>query len=97
MNAGIARTRPPRSQNPTLYRWVQIAGYNELKFQDILLLWKQYNILVGNIIKEVDRDKFDNYWVLNGDRITLEYMMIDYLRHIRDHLKQFEETLKEVT
>ena len=77
-------------------RWIQIAGYNEMKFQDILLLWKQYNILVENIIKEADSSKFDNYWALDGERITLEYMMTDYVRHIRDHLSQFEETLKRV-
>ena len=78
-------------------RWIQIAGYNELEFQDILLLWKQYNIVIGNIIKEVDNDKLDNCWVINGDRVPLKFLMTDYLRHVRDHVKQFEETLKAIT
>ena len=78
-------------------RWIRIAGYNELKFKDILLLWKQYNIVIGNIIKKVDSDKLDNCWVLNGNRVTLKFLMTDYLRHVRDHVKQFEGTLKAIT
>ena len=77
-------------------RWIQIAGYNVLKFQDILLLWKQYSIVIGNIIKEVDSDKLGNCWILNGNRVTLQFLMTDYLRHVRDHVRQFEETLEAI-
>ena len=77
-------------------RWLEIARYNELNFPDIILLWKKYNVLIANIIKEVDRNKLNNYWKLNGDRITLKYMMIDYLGHIKDHLKQFEEVYEVI-
>ncbi|HEY32084.1 MAG TPA: DinB family protein [Dehalococcoidia bacterium] len=78
-------------------RWIQIAGYNQMKFQDILSLWRQYNLVIANIIKGVDSSKLDNYWLLNGERITLKFLMTDYLRHIGDHLNQFEKTLKEVS
>ena len=78
-------------------KWVEIARYNELNFSGIISLWQQYNVLIGNIIKEVNKNKLENYWKLNGDRITLKYLMIDYLRHIKDHLKQFEEVYKEIT
>jgi len=77
-------------------RWLEIARYNKLNFPDIILLWKKYNVLIANIIKEVDRNKLNNYWKLNGDRITLKYMMIDYLGHIKDHLKQFEEVYEVI-
>jgi len=77
-------------------RWIEIQKYNELDFSDIVLLWKQYNVLIGNIVKEVDESKLDNCWKLDGDKITLKDLIIDYVRHIKDHIKHFEETLEEV-
>jgi hypothetical protein len=77
-------------------RWIRIAGYNEIKFSDILLLWKQYNVLLGNIIKKVDSSRLDNCWIANGKRVTLKFLMTDYVRHIKDHIRQFEETLKTI-
>ena len=78
-------------------KWLEIEKYNELNFSDIILLWKQYNVLIGNIIKGVDESKLENYWIKSdGDKTTLKYLMIDYVRHIKEHVKHFEETLKEI-
>jgi len=78
-------------------KWLEIEKYNELNFSDIILLWKQYNVLIGNIIKEIDESKLGNYWRKpDGDKITLKDLMIDYVRHIKDHIKQFEETREEI-
>jgi len=77
-------------------KWLEIQKYNDLNFSDIILLWKQYNVLLGNIIKKVDESKLENYWDLDGDRITLKALMIDYVRHLKDHLKHFEQTLQEI-
>ncbi len=77
-------------------KWLEIAKYNELNFSDIILLWKQYNILIGNIIKEVDESKLENRWKNSeGDKNTLRDLMVDYLRHLKDHLQHFEQTLEE--
>ena len=78
-------------------KWLEIEKYNELNFYDIISLWKQYNILIGNIIKGADESKLENYWIKSdGDKITLKDLMIDYVRHMREHVKHFEETLKEI-
>ena len=78
-------------------KWLEIEKYNELNFSDIILLWKQYNVLIGNIIKGVDESKLENYWIKSdGDKTTLKYLMIDYVRHIKEHVKHFEETLEEI-
>jgi len=53
--------------------------------------------LIGNIIKEVDKSKLGNYWrKSDGDKITLKDLIIDYVRHIKEHIKHFEETLEEI-
>jgi len=78
-------------------RWLRIQKYNEMNFADIMLLWKQYNILIGHIIKEVDESKLGNRWVNSeGDKNTLRDLMTDYSRHLKDHLRHFEQTLKEL-
>jgi hypothetical protein len=78
-------------------KWLEIEKYNELNFSDIILLWKQYNVLIGNIIKEVDGSKLENYWIKSdGEKITLKDLMIDYVRHLKDHAQHFEETLEEI-
>ena len=78
-------------------KWLEIAKYNEMNFSDIMLLWKQYNILIGNIIKGADESKFKNRWKNSeGDKQTLKDLMTDYVRHIKDHVKHFEETLEEI-
>jgi hypothetical protein len=78
-------------------KWLEIEKYNELNFSDIILLWKQYNVLIGNIIKGADEGKLENYWIKSdGDKITLRDLMIDYVRHLKEHVKHFEQTLEEI-
>ena len=78
-------------------KWIQIAGYNEMNFSDLMLLWKQYNILIDNIIKVVDESKLEHRWKNpEGDKKTLSDLMIDYVRHLKDHLQHFEQTLRAI-
>src|SRR4030042_3853115 len=78
-------------------KWLEIERYNELSFSDIILLWKQYNVLLGNIIKKVDESNLENYWALDGDKITLKDLMIDYVRNLKDNIKHFAQTPVERT
>lgn len=79
-------------------RWLQVQRYNEMNFSDLLLLWKQYNVLLANIIEKVDVSRLDNCWIKpDGDSKTLKDLMIDYVRHLKDHVRHFEETLREIT
>jgi hypothetical protein len=78
-------------------KWLEIAKYNEMNFSDIILLWKQYNILIGNIIKRADESKWENRWLNSeGDKKTLRDLMIDYVRHLKDHVQHFEQTLEAI-
>jgi DinB superfamily len=78
-------------------KWLKIQKYNEMEFSDIMLLWKQYNILIGHIIKEVDASKLENRWQnTEGDKNTLRALMADYVRHLQDHLQHFEQTLQQI-
>jgi hypothetical protein len=75
---------------------IGLEKFNELKFADLFLLWKQYNILMGHIISNVDSTKLNNYLVMPDKKLSLEDLAIDYVTHLKLHLNQFEETLKKV-
>ena len=53
---------------------------------DLLLLWKQYNILIAHIIETVNKEKLGNYLLSGDKKMTLEFLITDYFRHLKDHL-----------
>ena len=77
-------------------RWVEIGHYNDMDFADVILTWKQYNLLIGKIIEQADMSKLANCWEKGGEEITLIALMADYLKHIEGHLASFENTLKQL-
>jgi hypothetical protein len=70
---------------PDNTRWVAIEHYNEMRFSDLLSLWRTYNILIEQIIRTADPEKLQNYWDRGESRTTLMDLMIDYLRHLKEH------------
>jgi len=77
-------------------RWVELGHYNDIGFADLILTWKQYNLLLGKIMEEVDVSSLSNCWKTGGKEITLSELMIDYLRHLESHLVSFKNTLKQL-
>ena len=76
--------------------WIGIEKFNDLRLADLLLMWKQYNILLGHIIRTVNREKLGNYLLAGDRKRTLESLITDYVRHLKEHLVQFEQTLAKV-
>ena len=75
--------------------WMDVEKFNEMKVADLLLLWKQYNILIGHIIENIHEDKLDNYLTMpDGRKNSLRKLAVDYVSHLKNHMDQFEETLK---
>lgn len=79
------------------YSWIETGRYNELAFAEILPLWKHFNMLLAHLMATVDPAALPHTWALDGGgTITLEALMIDYLRHLKEHLAHFEERLAEL-
>ncbi len=75
--------------------WVRIQKYQDRKWQELLGLWRFYNIQLANIIRSVESSCLNHVWVFDEKtNITLFDLMIDYRRHLTDHLDQINETLK---
>ena len=77
-------------------KWITLSQYNKMIYKNILLLWKHYNILLMNIIKNVGKKALSNYWIMDNKKFTLKELIIDYIRHIKEHLEQFEKRWEEI-
>ena len=78
--------------------WVSIQRYQEAPWDDLLALWRYFNLHLARVIRSVNQRCIDHIWVVDEDTsITLGELMIDYLRHLKDHLQQIRERIDGVT
>lgn len=78
------------------YNWVNLIKYNSYPFGQIMALWKQYNLLLCHIIGNVDASALDHCWVVGGDRLSLRFLISDYIDHMELHIRHLEERLAEI-
>ena len=78
--------------------WVLIQGYQDSPWDDLLDLWRYFNLHLSHVIRRVDEKCIDHRWVIDEDTtITLGGLMIDYLRHLNDHLQQIQKNIDGMT
>ena len=78
--------------------WVLIQRYQETPWDDLLALCRYFNFHLARVIRSVNERCIDHIWVVDEDTsITLGELMIDYLRHLKDHLKQIKENINGMT
>ncbi len=70
-------------------RWVATQKYRDESWKDLISLWKSYNIHLAHLIACVPDEKLGNTVQLGQSTpVTLEFLMKDYLRHLKHHLDQ---------
>jgi hypothetical protein len=76
-------------------RWIAIQHYQEENWENLVQLWKYSNLHFIHIIKHVDPSKLENMWIsaLNQN-FTLREMVHYYLKHLKLHLGEIEELLR---
>jgi DinB superfamily len=74
--------------------WVSIQSYQEAPWDELLALWLNFHLHLARVIRTVNEECIDHIWVVDEDTsITLGSLMIDYLRHLKDHLQQISELI----
>lgn len=69
--------------------WVRVQRYQERPWLEIVRLWEDYNTQLADIIRAVDSRALQNTWhTPDGKDLTLEFLMRDYVTHLRHHLDQ---------
>ncbi len=76
--------------------WIKTEKFNNAEFIDLISLFKYFNILLAHLIENVNESKLPNIWKREDKELTLKEIMTDYLRHLKDHIKHFEERLSEL-
>lgn len=75
-------------------RWIAIQNYQAEDWHNMIQLWKYSNFHLCHIIENVDDTKLENRWIAGPDRlISLEEMIIEYLKHFKLHLLEINELI----
>ena len=69
--------------------WVRVQRYQDRPWLEIVRLWQAYNTQLADVIRTVDPKSLQNVWhTPDGKDLTLEFLMRDYVTHLRHHLDQ---------
>ena len=80
--------------------WVEVQGYQEVPFAELLAMWELYNKLLARVLRGVPEhvrsathtrhslDRFAFRTVPAHESATLAYFMCDYVDHLEHHLRQ---------
>ena len=84
--------------------WVQINHYQQAPWSQLVDLWRAYNLHLLHVMSCAAPDKMNNRYtqhslqtiafetVSESEPATLEYLMKDYVVHLKHHLNQIFDT-----
>ena len=74
--------------------WVSSQGYQDADWAHLVTLWMHLNLHLADVIARIPPDKYNVACVIDGSQpLTLEALVIDYLRHVEHHVAQIRSRL----
>jgi hypothetical protein len=71
--------------------FVAVQSYRSYPPAALLALWSSLNLWIAHVIEHAPADKLATPCRIgDGEPVTLEYLMVDYLRHQLHHLADIE-------
>jgi hypothetical protein len=71
--------------------WVRLQRYQARPWLEIIDLWVNYNTQLASVIHHVDSSSLRHVWNMpDGKNADLEFIMRDYVVHLRHHLEQIQ-------
>jgi hypothetical protein len=72
--------------------WVRIQRHNEAPWPSLFALWSAYNLHLSRVIECIPEDAESFPCNIGKEEpVTLKFVVKDYLRHLRHHLKDILE------
>jgi len=69
--------------------WVRLQHYQDRSWREIIDMWQVYNTQLVEVIRNIDPKALRNTWrAPDGKDVDLEFVVRDYLVHMRHHLDQ---------
>jgi len=70
-------------------KWVDLEGYADRPWTRIIGLWVEYNHHLVHLMERIPADRHAAPCIVEkSDPVTLEFLMRDYVRHLKHHLAQ---------
>jgi hypothetical protein len=70
-------------------QWIEAQQYNAAGWADLIDLWRAYNLHLARVIENAGAEVLSNTInIENAGTYTLEFIMKDYVEHLKHHLKQ---------
>jgi hypothetical protein len=67
--------------------WVELAGYADMPWSDVIGLWRQLNLALAALLDRIPEARLSAPCTIAGERSgTLDFVIQDYIRHMRHHL-----------
>jgi hypothetical protein len=84
-SCNAAAAFPPYNQND----WVRIQQYHESEWSELVILWSAYNRHLSDVIERIPAESLSAPCNIGKEEpVQLEFVIRDYLRHLRHHLNQ---------
>jgi hypothetical protein len=68
--------------------WVAVQGYQDRRWAELLSLWQMLNLHFAQTVERLNKAHLSRIWFLGEDRITLGFMLEDYIAHMKHHLER---------
>lgn len=73
-------------------RWVELGGYVSRPWLELVDFWLAYNRHLLHVARTMRPEFYQTEVVIDGhEPVTLEFVVIDYVRHLEHHLRQLHE------
>ena len=70
-------------------QWVEVQQYRDRPWEELVALWTAYNRQLLWLMERLPAEKrAASCRVGTGQPATLEFVMVDYIRHLKHHLEQ---------
>ncbi len=69
-------------------RWVEVQGYRDIPWVDLVELWTLYNRLLGHILGRMPEEALEFRCRVGGEDMTLAGLARAYVNHLEHHLEQ---------
>lgn len=67
--------------------WVDLHGYQELAWEDLVTFWCSYNLLMEHMIARIPADRMTTKCSIGGNApVELSWLIDDYMLHMQHHL-----------
>jgi hypothetical protein len=68
--------------------WVHLQRFDRLPWPEVVALWLALNRDFAHAIQHADAASLTHIWLHDDERLTLSFILVDYIGHLDHHLRQ---------